>query len=508
MKYAKRILGVFLSVLLAVMPAVTAYAKPDWPSDTGIESEAGIVMDMKSGAVLFGQNIHQQKAPASITKILTALVVLEEVPTEKLSDMVTFSYDACYNVEAGSGNKINIEEGDQLSVEDCLYLLLLMSSNQAANALAEYVAETREAFVDLMNERIREIGCTESHFANPSGLNDDNQYVTAYDMALIAREAYQNEKLVEINEALSRKLTPTLNRPNGATIEMEHKMLLEGDANYYPYAIAGKTGYTSIAGQTLVTLAEHNGRRQVAVTLKSTAWTHYKDTRTLLDFGFARFQNLNVAEHETWLSQAEEIAIGEEKYAPEELSLDETAEITLPNDAVFADVDRELVTDLTEEHPQGAVARLDYLYNDRKVGSVYVYSSRPVAVTDPDAESSTQEVEGEETTTSPSPDEDANVADGKSVGVGRIAAIVLAFLGVAAVAAAAVASFFWQKRKQEEKRLRAQRRRERRRQILEETGCSEAEFDRLLDDRMKRTGRGERPERLAEDEDDEFLDEP
>lgn len=122
----------------------TAFAKPDWPSDTGIESEAGIVMDADSGAVLFGQNIHVQKAPASITKILTALVVIEN---SSLDDTITFSHDAVYNVEDGSGNKNSIEEGDTLSVRDCLYLLLMRSSNQAANALAEHVGGKPRRFL-------------------------------------------------------------------------------------------------------------------------------------------------------------------------------------------------------------------------------------------------------------------------------------------------------------------------------------------------------------------------
>ena len=175
-----------ITALMAAGMPMTAFAKPDWPSDTGIESEAGIVMDADSGAVLFGQNIHVQKAPASITKILTALVVIEN---SSLDDTVTFSHDAVYNVEDGSGNKNAIEEGDTLSVRDCLYLLLMRSSNQAANALAEHVGGSRDGFVKMMNEKTAELGCENSHFANPSGLNDDTQLTSVYDMALIASAA-------------------------------------------------------------------------------------------------------------------------------------------------------------------------------------------------------------------------------------------------------------------------------------------------------------------------------
>ena len=185
MKRTIRLITTLLLVLsLWTLPVL---ARPDWPTGPGVQSEAGIVMDMDSGTVLFGQNIHVQEIPASITKILTALVVIEN---SNLDDPVTFSYDAVYNVEEGAGNKLQIEEGDVLTVRECLYFMLLLSSNQAANALAEHVGGSREGFVDMMNARIAEIGCTESHFANPSGLNDDTQRTTAYDMALIAREAY------------------------------------------------------------------------------------------------------------------------------------------------------------------------------------------------------------------------------------------------------------------------------------------------------------------------------
>ena len=141
--------------------SVCAFAKPDWPLDTGCQSEAGIVMDLDSGAVLFAQNIHVQEYPASITKLLTALVVVENA---SMDEQVTFSHDAVYNVESGSGNKLQLEEGDVLSVKDCLYVMLLQSSNQAANALAEHVGGSREAFADMMNEKAASLGCRESHF--------------------------------------------------------------------------------------------------------------------------------------------------------------------------------------------------------------------------------------------------------------------------------------------------------------------------------------------------------
>ena len=298
-------------------------ARPDWPSDMGIMAEGGIVMDFNSGAVIFGQNIHQASPPASITKLLTALVVLEN---SSLDETVTFSYDAVNNVEAGSGNKLSLETGDQLSVEDCLYAMLLVSSNQAANALAEHVAGSRDGFVEMMNQKIEELGCGESRFANPSGLNDDNQYVSPYDMALIARAAFSNETLLTIDSAKTYEMPAPINNPDGATIQMEHRLLVTEDPSsefYCEGAVAGKTGYTSLAGNTLVTYANRDGQELIAVVLKGSQPQYYLDSKTLLEFGFNNFQNWNIAENETAYTTGEElIAIGETQYEPSDLSLE------------------------------------------------------------------------------------------------------------------------------------------------------------------------------------------
>ena len=178
--FMKRITALLLSIflILGLFP-VPAYAAPDWPSNISIEADGGIVMDADSGAVLFGKNIHQTYYPASITKVLTALVVLENCD---LNEEVTYSYDAVYNVESGSSNA-GLDEGDVLTVEESLYAMLIQSANESANALAEHVAGSREAFAEMMNEKAAELGCQDSHFANPSGLNDENHYTSAYDMA-------------------------------------------------------------------------------------------------------------------------------------------------------------------------------------------------------------------------------------------------------------------------------------------------------------------------------------
>ena len=463
--------------------SVCAFAKPDWPLDTGCQSEAGIVMDLDSGAVLFAQNIHVQEYPASITKLLTALVVVENA---SMDEQVTFSHDAVYNVESGSGNKLQLEEGDVLSVKDCLYVMLLQSSNQAANALAEHVGGSREAFADMMNEKAASLGCRESHFVNPSGLNDPEQLTSAYDMAQIGAAVFGNPTLLEICSTTSATLPPTINNPNGRTYSMEHKLVVTGDSsdeNYYPSAVAGKTGYTSLAGQTLVTYAEQDGRRQVAVTLKSTQRTHYSDTKTILDFGFARFKNVSVAENETdYVTGEEPVTIGDETYSPSDLYLDEKAVVTLPNDAQFSDADQYLQTEIPASHPEGAVGRLIYTYNDRQIGVAWVYSTKAASAPVSAEDGTDNETAGSENTTDAAKTGTSSTADKEKKPLKLTkATYIAAGAGVVVLLIAAAVIWFMIQRKQEEERMRVLR--EKRRKRLADMGCSEEEFERLVNER-------------------------
>ena len=480
----KRLCGFFLTLALSCsLMAFPVFAKPDWPADTGVQSEAGIVMDMDSGAVLFAQNIHVQLPPASITKLLTALVVAEHA---SMDEQVTFSHDAVYNVESGSGNKLGLEEGDVLSVKDSLSVMLLQSSNQAANALAEHVAGSREAFADMMNEKAEALGCRESNFENPSGLNDEAQLTSAYDMALIGAAAFSDPEILEICSAKKATLPPTKNNPEGRTYSLEHKLVVTEDETseyYYPEAVAGKTGYTSLAGQTLVTYAVKDDRRQVAVTLKSTQKTHYSDTKTILDFGFKRFKNVNVAENEThYITGEEPVEINGVSYLPSELYLDDTAVITLPNDAEFGDADQYLQTEIPENHPKGAVGRIIYSYNDRQIGVAWLYTTKALSSA---AEPSQEAPEQTEPSSSKEPSEKKGISlpGGLIAGAGAAVLVLIAVCGIYAAV---------QQRKEKE---RLARMKERRRKRLEEMGCSQDEFERLLNERKAALGK-----RTADDE--------
>ncbi|WP_097004833.1 D-alanyl-D-alanine carboxypeptidase family protein [Lacrimispora amygdalina] len=470
----KRRIKVLLScILICQLFLMTVYAKPDWPSDTGIQAEAGIVIDADSGTVIFGQNIHAAYPPASITKILTALIVLEN---SNLSDMVTFSKDSVYNVEEGSGNKLNVTNGDTLSVEDCLYSLILHSCNQAANALAEHVAGSREEFVRMMNDKLTELGCTESHFDNPSGLNGDTQYVTAYDMALIARAAYNNKKLVEISSAISHKIPPTANNPEGLTIYNEHRLVKTTDESsqfYYPAAVAGKTGYLIKAGNTLVTYAQKDGRRMISVILKGSPRQYFVDGKDLLEFGFSQFENLPVAGNDTEYTTGDKpVSIGTKSYQPSDLELEPDTVITVPKGAQFSQVDKELVTDLPADSPKGAVALIRYTYNDRVVGQTYLLLKAQEESQSETSVSETSKEHEEETKA------EADASSQKGIGVigtvGITAGVLLLAAGTALLAM----------KKRKENREIAARREERRRRLQKEGDA--ADFERILNERRNK----------------------
>ena len=246
-----------------------------------IQAQGAVLMDAATGNLLYSKEAETKFYPASITKLMTALLVAEKC---SLDDTVTFSKTAVTNLESGAVT-LGLVEGDKLTVRQSLYGLLLKSANEVANGLAEHTAGSISKFADMMNARAKELGCTNTNFLNPNGLNNSNHYTTPHDMALIARAAFQNGTVSKIASTLSYQI-PATQKAAARTISLGHKMLYPNDARYYQGVIGGKTGYTSLAGNTLVTCAERDGVRLIAVIMKSKS-TQYTDTSALLDDGFA-----------------------------------------------------------------------------------------------------------------------------------------------------------------------------------------------------------------------------
>lgn len=265
-----------------------------WPQGPANGAESAILMEVDTGTILYAKNIDEELFPASITKIMTALLTVENC---SMDEIVTFSSDAINNTELNS-SRIGIMVGEELTVEQALHGLLLGSANEVAYGLAEHVGGSLENFVQMMNDKAAELGCDHTHFANASGLPDDNHYVSAHDMARIARAFFSNETLCMISGTYSYTIPPTNKTDESRPLDNHHKMVT-GKKYEYDGIIGGKTGYTSVARQTLVTCAQRNGMKLVCVVLKDESPNQFLDTADLFDYGFANFEKKNIADYET-----------------------------------------------------------------------------------------------------------------------------------------------------------------------------------------------------------------
>lgn len=477
----KKLLTMFLclSIILGLFPT-TAWALLQWPSNISIEAEGGIVMDADTGTVLYGKNIHVPYFPASITKILTALIVIEQCD---LDEKVTFSHNAVYNVEANSSSA-GIDVGDELTVRDCLYALILKSANEAANALAEHVGGTMEGFAAMMNEKTKALGGTDSNFVNPSGLNNPNHYTSAYDMALIGMAAIQNPTFVAIDSALYYDLPPTKRSPEGYRIYPGHKMIKKNMPEYYPGAYGGKTGYTSLAGNTLVTFSKKNDMSLVTVILNGHS-THYKDTKKMLDFGYENFKSIPVADYETNYTGVEnDMTIA--GLAASELNgfqIDSSSKITLPKNADFSMVTSALSYDLTDNAPSNAIGKIQYAYGERQIGTAYLEmkSSSIATIAVP---STTIDDIASITLEEPAGSSPSLLKEPRF----HISSIVWVILSVILVLGLfALFLIFFKIRQNKKEREARNMRRERRMQRFQDQGTSSAEFDLLMEQRRSYT---------------------
>lgn len=336
-----------------------------WPKGPDVASEAAVVMEADTGTVLYDKNMNQACYPASITKIMTALLTLEN---STLSEMVTFSDNAVFSVPRNSSH-IAITPGEEITVENCLYGLMLASANEVANALAEHVSGSVETFADLMNQRAKELGATGTHFNNANGLPDDNHYTTCYDMAMISRAAINNETFVKIDSTTSYFIPPTNLQSESRPVNSLHPLLING-SSHYEGCFGGKTGYTSVAGNTLVTFAKRDGMTLICVVMRSDAENIYKDSAALLDYGFENFQRMNISQYETRFNfSAEEMfqsssSIFENSYP--EIEVNKDGVIVLPKGMGFDAAEAEVR--FTEEE-KTAFAEVDYTYKGHFVGS-------------------------------------------------------------------------------------------------------------------------------------------
>jgi D-alanyl-D-alanine carboxypeptidase len=283
-------LSALLLVLSLVLPAnISALADEDeirgLDNAPEISADAAILIDRSTGTVLYEKNAKKSEYPASTTKVMTALLTLENCD---LDETVTFSKTAIYALTSGASH-IGMTVGEQLSVKDCLYGLLLPSANEVANALAEHVSGTMADFVQLMNDRAASLGCVNTHFANPNGLHDEEHTTCAYDLALIFQACLSTPGFTAIDTAVTYVIGPTNLVEESRPMKTTHKMLQTDSAYYDARVICGKTGHTPEAGGCLITYAEDGGMGLICVVMGAEQPGEYVDTEALLDYGFSSF---------------------------------------------------------------------------------------------------------------------------------------------------------------------------------------------------------------------------
>lgn len=368
---------------------------PGWPEGPKVMAETAIVMDMDTEEILYAKGIDEKRAPASTTKILTAMLAIEKVPFET---QITFT-DEVNNIEAGSTH-IGIKPGETLTMKDCAYAILLASANEVSSGVAEYIGTTVPAFVDMMNQRAKELGCTNTHFVNANGLYDENHYTTARDLAIIAKAAFQNETFREVVKTPYYIVSKTNITDEERWLNNHHKMILQG-SEYYEGCLGGKTGYTEKAGNTLVTYAERNGRKLVCALLADVnIVAQYTDTKALLNYGFDSFQRLDTTA--VSLSPAKSDELGKQ--------LEEKGLLSTALETTSISVPKELTEELTYKTTlENNMLNIDYYYGKQQIGSSSMQASDEILKVS--QELSPKEVTKTDASVSPNPTKDSNTSE-------------------------------------------------------------------------------------------------
>ncbi|WP_066637491.1 D-alanyl-D-alanine carboxypeptidase family protein [Desulfolucanica intricata] len=283
----KRVLVVFL----AIMSVVTLLASPGTaqadPAENGpgleTTAEAAVLMEPNTGQVIFSKQPDKELPMASVTKIMTMLLIVEAVDDGKLklSDRIT----ASENAWSMGGSQIYLEPGEEMSLEEMLISIAVGSANDACVAVAEHLAGSEEAFVQMMNKRAKELGLKHTHFANTNGLPVENHYTSAHDMAMILREALKHPLFVKVSSTYRYDI-----RGGDFVLWNTNKLL-----KWYDGTIAGKTGWTNEAKYCLASAVERDGLRLIAVVLGTPEpRSHFRESIKLYNYGFAQYQAVNL----------------------------------------------------------------------------------------------------------------------------------------------------------------------------------------------------------------------
>ena len=390
-KFSIYMLSVFMSVSVLVQASFPVLAEPEeplneaqtaaqerlmlpvqtndlsyWPTGPAITAEAAILMEADTGTILYAKNIHEELYPASTTKMLTCLIAVEQCA---MNETVNFSYEAVSAVPT-DGSNMGMDAGEYLSMEECLYGIMVASANEVANAVAEHVAGSLDDFAELMNLKAAELGCLNTHFVNANGLHAQDHYTSAYDLALIARAYFQNDVLRRIGNTPSYHFLPSPGQSEDFYKTNKHSLIT--GAIPYEGIIGGKTGYTDPAGQTLVTGCEQAGMRLICVVMKEDSPAQFEDTAALFDYGYQNFMKANIADNDNRhiISNSNFFYTGNDIFGDSSpiLSIAPDGFVVLPNMSDFNDLASKIdysAADLQKNE----IAQIDYYYHDTLIGS-------------------------------------------------------------------------------------------------------------------------------------------
>ena len=279
---------------VAVSSGVTTNGISGWPQGPEITSASAVIMEDTSDTILYAKDMDTTLSPAGAVKIMTCLLALEN---SQLDDQVTMTETGVSGVTDG-GAHISSQLGEVFTMEQCLYALMLASANDIALQVAEQIGGSVDAFVQKMNDRAKELGCTNTVFTNPTGLPDDNQHTTAHDLALIMQAAIRNDSFRTISGATSYTIPATNVSGGTRNLTSSFTMTDPASASYYEGCIGGRESTTTASGSVLVTAAERNSTTLICVVMNGATGQTANEAITLMDYGFGNFQLLDLSEED------------------------------------------------------------------------------------------------------------------------------------------------------------------------------------------------------------------
>ncbi len=285
MKLNVKKIMILLIVILSIINTSATYAVSEKPD---LLSGAAILIDNKTGKVLYSKNENEKMYPASTTKIMTAILTLENC---SLDEIVTVSYNAFMSIPDGYSSA-SLQVGEELTVEQLLQLLLVHSANDAANVLAEHIGGSLESFVSMMNTKANELHLSSTHFTNTFGMHNDEHYTTVEDLAIMMQYCIKNEDFKRLAGKASCAI-PATNKYDVRKYNSTNELIIPNHDNYYPYLTCGKTGYTSQAGDCLVSCSYKDDLELICVVLGGKTVngisTRFSETKTLMEYAYSNY---------------------------------------------------------------------------------------------------------------------------------------------------------------------------------------------------------------------------